>query len=793
MFDNLGPGAPLGQAPAVNQSKNSKLALALVALLGGLVILGVAWAAFRSYLKPGPEAGAPAATSTAPAPAATSTAGGLQGSQDATSTDPYGWNSTSTNIRAEALYFSDFYEAPATNLEGRAESLKLPLSVKTDVANYYDFSRKVDLSDKVIEQLNRDGFAVIDNPYAREADDFYGLYHYLDKREVPIFLSDDFLWYYYQNQMKEVFADIRSGSFYQDLWNLDKDFYQIASTRYKKTRARVGQVNDPVFEAERLESAFFAVGLELLRPKANQVAGNQLGNEGKFSAKEQESFVFEMPDYLADDVQKELKLIYEAKAKAKSPVLLYERDYSEFALPAEYQNNAKLANFYLAHRWFNSVFPLYYRSADCKTCLLDQDDWLINFVANSLITKDFADNQELKNRWARIYKVISYFSGLRKDLTYLHYNEVLANLYGAEYDPEKIFAVATDRQAVLAAASRVQAEIAKKTDFIGLEGGYDRSGPSSRPQLGMRLLQTDYWPDYYILKQLVHPRVGERLERKPQPGEAPATNITLCTERDQNKQTKRFRCSGIGLDIMNLLSPVVSNPYFYENTSYRDYTKQSDSLKAQLGYFNTASWHANQYWSTLDIIRKATLRPPALSGPVMTDSQLWRERQGRTALAAWVNLRLPADKWTPNLENILVGGTNESAYLLEPNSVLHDELLAHTKMLGRMLTALRIVRDVDLTGKKLAEVQDDLVKLRAIGQKELAGEPLDDEDQAVLANFARRNFLAKPGSKTANFAFDKMALSENIGGLKLMIVVEQIKDKRYLAIGPVFKLEERTR
>lgn len=113
---------------------------------------------------------------------------------------------------------------------------------------------------------------------------------------------------------------------------------------------------------------------------------------------------------------------------AKSPVLLYQRDYRSFVVPEEYKSNAKLNNFYLNTKWLSSEFPLYYQDKnECPDCELDFDDWRVSMITSSFIAKDIFDSYELKNKWARIYKTLAFFKGLRGELTYVHYRDALKN------------------------------------------------------------------------------------------------------------------------------------------------------------------------------------------------------------------------------------------------------------------------------------------------------------------------------------------------------------------------------
>ncbi|HMB66070.1 MAG TPA: hypothetical protein VKO42_04290, partial [Patescibacteria group bacterium] len=69
------------------------------------------------------------------------------------------------NVEAEKLSFGQFYDKneykPATTT---LSTYALPLNVKTDVANYHDISRKINLDNK-IDHLNNAGFARVDDSF----------------------------------------------------------------------------------------------------------------------------------------------------------------------------------------------------------------------------------------------------------------------------------------------------------------------------------------------------------------------------------------------------------------------------------------------------------------------------------------------------------------------------------------------------------------------------------------------------------------------------------------------------
>ena len=412
----LDGGNPKPMPPAPPGRRRSVL---MVVLLVIIALLAAAGWYFISKKPPAGQVNPPAGSTSSPPESAEQTASSTLPGDAGDNQDYDGSAANGDLIKAENLSFAQFYRVEKDDFRPSASELKLPLEVKTEAANYYDLARKIDL-EKYQNALNKDGLAVIDNPFTGTANNFYQTYDTLIKKDLPQLVTGDFLIYYFENRLKEAFKEVENNVFYQDLWKINKSFFDSASARYRKRRDRIGVANDPILEGERLEAAYFAVGLELLKPKDKQVS-ETLGekNEGKFSAKEAADFDFTVPDYLSEEVAREVKSITEAKEAARSPIFFYERDYRDFKIPSGYQKTARLANFYLASRWLNSVFPLYYRSADCRDCLVDKNDWLRSQIAAAFITRDFVDNQTLKNQWAKIYKILAFFRGCGSFNTFL--------------------------------------------------------------------------------------------------------------------------------------------------------------------------------------------------------------------------------------------------------------------------------------------------------------------------------------------------------------------------------------
>ena len=692
---------------------------------------------------------------------------------------------TSTeNIKAEDLTFGHFYQKEEDDFKSTIESFDLPINIKVEAANYYDVSRKINL-DAQVENINNKGFVILDNQFPVQ-DDFFAMYRFLLAKEIPIVVTTDFLFYYYQNTLKQVFKEIEKNAFYENVWDINKRLFIIALTRYKKRSSEVGLVNDPILEASRLEAAYLAVALKLLAPTEEQINRKaNFSDESKFNPQEADFFSFEMPDYLQEDVDKEVGLIRKAGDITKSPVMLYEKDYKFFNVPDNYKNNAKLNNFYLTLKWLNSVFPLYYKSESCLDCSLDHDDWLINIAAAGYIAKDLFDNQDIKNQWAIIYKFISFFSGLRQDLTYLHYHYALLDLFGESYAIEDIFSSQNiEREEDL---SLIQKKIADFR-FSAMEGSFNRNNELFKPDIGMRILQESYWPNDYIFSQLtgIDMQSKEELENENK-------NITACEDKMGHFT---YRCLGFGLDIINLLDSFTGgSDYFINNTNYHNYHARVNELREQIDKFNIYTWNNNIYWVTLDII-KSLLNYKRSSLPVFTRTDSWQQTKAvNTALGAWVNLHLPEDS---NVNYFEQKGSNLGMYsecnpynYIEPNIDFIQELIAKNNMLINMLAALRVTESTHAASTELKELNNKLQTVLSISKKELSNEQINNEDCKSINDLISHYLVEKKGDKTFTINFANKNLTESIEGVKLLVVVYKNGDKKIMAVGPVFNYKEK--
>lgn len=702
--------------------------------------------------------------------------GNLPGDLGGNKNDGFNESVDMSDIKAEDLTFGYFYEPESDDFQVDIKDYSLPVNVKTDVSNYYTVSRKINL-DSSINNLNEYGFAIMKNTNPKEVVDFYSTYRYFADKNIPIVLTSDFILYYYQNNLKQIYKEIEKTTFFENIWDISNSMYQMSLVRYKNRRDQMGLANDPLLEASRLECAYFATALSLMSPTKNQLKQDaESKDETLFDEKEAEKYYFELPDFLKDDVEKEVNLIRSAKrGVVKSPLFLYDRDYQYFLVPQEYNRSAKLKNYYLTLRWFNSLFPLYYKSDNCPKCSLDYDDWKINLIAANLLAEDLSNNQDLKNKWAIVYKFIAFFAGLRQDLTYLNYRQVFNMIYGEDKRADEIFAEIRDSSEY----DQWQEEL-ESYNFPDMEGGIARD-EANKAIIGLRLLQESYWPNDFIFKRLS----GRDI-----------TPINGINDKKATACNGNWRCSGFSFDIINLIYPglnEVQNNYYINNINYNNYDSYLNDLRSEIGKFNVNSWNNNVFWISLDTSR-LILNYDESQFPIYTRSSSWSEEKNiNTALGAWTDINLPGENIYDYYEKTgnrlgVYPECNTLSYI-EPNIKLVNEIIAKNKMLIKMLNALNITKKNNIASVELINLNNKFVEILNISKKELSGEEIDTEECNFINDFTVRFAVDK---NKRNFTIDNgfKRLSESIDGIKFLVLLYSKGDKVVLGIGPIFNFQE---
>ncbi|MDD4412605.1 MAG: DUF3160 domain-containing protein [Patescibacteria group bacterium] len=703
-------------------------------------------------------------------------------------------------VQAEKVFFGNYYQEIKESFTAKKKDSDLPLDVKVDAANYYPLSREINL-DNVVNNLNTNGFAVIDNPYEKEAKDFYSIYNIISQKQLPFLITSDFMYYYYQTFLKRIYKSIETDVFYSSFWDLNKEMFEQADQRYRERYVKVGILNDPILEGLRLEAVYFAMNLELLKPRLNQVIPIQKDSvkprdylAGNFTNLEAEKYSFTAPDYLNPTIKSELALIDKAgkyNKDIKSPALLYERDYNEFKIPLEYQYTPKLNNLFQAIRWTKSLFPLYYKDADCPSCFLDKQDWYINQAAAHLIARDLYQKQAWQNKWAKVYKAIGFFSNIRSELAYIEYDQAFRELY-----PNKTVEDVFDNSNP---SRNTDLEILKNkiadNDYDPAKGGLNRQTEVGKRESGMRILQDDYDPTEFFYSKLLYDKVGNYINyqtNKVYPG-----LNTLC---DIKADTK-IRCRGIALDLINpTFNEPITTDYFAVNTKYENYANQVPLLRSHFANFNEVDWHKDAFWSNYNIGRKF-LNSRRQDNFPHTESAAWVNRVLETVESANLSIGFSSDHWISSVKKEVKLSTAPSKVIayhyIEPNLDLISEMLANTKMIFNVFVKLDLVKQNNGDFKELIE---DLEVLRLMVIKENKGEDFSYNDWLSVNNLISKYYVDSLGVKERKISFNDpindpnalkaKTLKQSISKLKILAEVHKVGDRDVIFVGPAFSYWE---
>jgi len=158
----------------------------------------------------------------------------------------------------------------------------LPLST-TKIINYKNFLEKIQLSPEALSLLKNNGFVVIPTPLdiaereiflmssrqnACPKDDFVAYYNAIGDKDLPIFITTDSLLHYYHIFFDTTLMKLERDLFYKDIWAVSKNLLEESLIEYYKS-------SGDLKEAAKRNVAYLSVGLELLKPKINQIMSEE--------------------------------------------------------------------------------------------------------------------------------------------------------------------------------------------------------------------------------------------------------------------------------------------------------------------------------------------------------------------------------------------------------------------------------------------------------------------------------------------------------------------------------------
>jgi len=687
---------------------------------------------------------------------------------------------TDNTMSEEKNQFGAFYAPLTYEASPAIEPYELPLD-SSQVTNYETVVTMLGL-EGMTGPLEEHGFVVI--PYG-EVEDIAEPYSALKDLDVPYFVTVDTWLHLYHVQFDELLKTLEEEIFYDDI-------VIVTDALCARAEAVFEESDGVLKEAARRNVAFLRIARELF------VVADDPDSQPASP----------VPDYVADYVAQELKLIEAHAGFADSPLFIYKEDYSQYVPRGHYTRSERLKSYFKGMMWYGRLAMLLLGGEpacefDSCPALIPPEDADIQTVQALLLTLDLAGvdaaGEKAIDRWERIYQATSFFVGAADDLTWYEYMETISSVVGDQVALE----VLADEETLF----DIRADLALKRSpqIYGGTGGQViivSPGEPITPDMldklltktkGFRFMGQRFIPDSYIMGRLVSPGAGGLAED----GSADAFTA-VPTDVGIVRGFPR------GLDVMAVMGSTRARHWLTELKDDR-YTKYDETFAEMADFLESQTdeqWHANLYWGWLHAVR--TLLAPASQGnQTFMQTDAWVDKSLNTALASWAELRhdtilYAKQSYTPGFTTS-VPPPPPPGYV-EPNAAFYASLLSLNEMTRVGLESMGMLPQE--AAARLQALSSVLGRMLDITLVELQGLPLEEADGYFIDGLADTldtvvAGVEEAGVKTTMVADvhtdqnSKKVLEEGVGYVELLVAAYRLPDGTIaLGAGPVLSYYE---
>lgn len=455
-----------------------------------------------------------------------------------------------------------------------------------------------------------------------------------------------------------------------------------------------------------------------------------------------DKYIFDTPDIVKNIVNKELDNISKHNGWSKSPLFIYQEDYSQYVPRAHYTKSEKLKKYFKAMMWYGRMTFLAQGDSAQKTgtsiCsengILSSYDAKIQTVGSVLINSYLLNDNVLQSKLTKMTEILDFLVGSSDDLGMKEYIKVMNKYVKNSGDIvknidliQKDIINLPDKTKIYSGLGACQMDISNETQLN------DQATGILKVTKGFRLFGQKFVPDSYWMSQIVSPYSGEYTGGSVKP----FTWVKASTE-------KGARGFPRGLDVMSILGSKRADEIIKEikDDTYTNYTKQMNLYKAEVKKFTVNDWYKTVYNSWLYSLT-ALLGNFVKGYPTFMLTKAYQDKSLTTALASWAQLRhdtllyvkqsyTMAERGGGPQEPVIVGYVEPIPELyirlFKTSLIFQDKL---NKMIGndKEYESIKESISFDL-------LNDILDKLIVISNKELRHEVLTEDEYDFIDGFA---------------------------------------------------------
>jgi hypothetical protein len=397
----------------------------------------------------------------------------------------------------------------------------------------------------------------------------------------------------------------------------------------------------------------------------------------------------EVPEEVSQEVTQELALIEGHEGFAPSSILPgYEEDYSQYVPRGHYTANENRQRYFKAMMWYGRI----------NFRLKELDETRSALLIVQALSRVAIDGEPASQLWARIYEPTVFFVGATDDLNIHDYQQLMEEVYGAVPEDPAVFADDALLSSFVAAARELPPP---QINSMWVWVGQDQKEETQ----GFRLMGQRFVIDAYIFQQLIYDKVQDR-------------------------------CLPKGLDVFAAMGSEEAYQLLDDmgETQYPRYVEQMDKIRGEIAALEMDSWTQNLYWSWLYSLR-SIIEPKDEPYPAFMRTQAWSHKDLHAALGSWTELKHDTILYAKQAYAKLTAMPPQAAVrgYVEPNPEAYARLLALTRMTRDGLDQRGLLSTDDRDS--LEQLEQLLLSLKTIAEKELQGETLSDSEYEVISSY----------------------------------------------------------